>query len=292
MNPTRTDSPVLVGEIAVPGPAADRIPGVGMAGFGGRARNVELVPYPAVTLFLDLGDRLRIAEAGGGSRSGSLVAGLAPGRIRATAQDVECLQVRLSPPVAQAVLGSAELGASVAGFAEVWGRGAGELLDRLATAADWPDRFALLTAALRRRLERPSTRVEPEVAAVWDRMLRGRGQVRIDDLAGEVGWSRKRLWSRFRAQTGATPKRAARLVRFDSAARRLAAGQDIAGVAAECGYADQSHLHRDAAAFAGLTPAAVATAPWLSIDGIAWSEEAYAEHTSKRDGGRRPILGS
>ncbi|MFC7624638.1 helix-turn-helix domain-containing protein [Microlunatus sp. GCM10028923] len=285
MNPVRTatESPVMVGEIVVPGPAADRLPGVGLAGFVGRSRDVELVPYPAVTLFLDLGDGLRVAGAGGGSRTGSLVAGLAPGRLRATAQDVECLQVRLSPPVARVVLGTADLGASVAGFDEVWGRGAGELLDRLGTAAGWPDRFALLTAALRRRLDR-NRPVHPEVAAAWRGMLRRRGQVRVDELAEQVGWSRKRLWSRFRAQTGVTPKRAARLVRFDRAARQLAAGRDVARVAAECGYADQSHLHRDAVAFAGLTPTAVAAAPWLSIDGIAWAGEEYAEpreHSSK-----------
>ncbi|MEV4112185.1 hypothetical protein [Nonomuraea sp. NPDC049695] len=48
--------------------------------------------------------------------------------------------------------------------------------------------------------------------------------MRVDGLADEVGWSRKRLWSRFRSQLGITPKRAARLVRFDHAAHLLAAG--------------------------------------------------------------------
>ncbi|GAA3263407.1 hypothetical protein [Nonomuraea helvata] len=61
-----------------------------------------------------------------------------------------------------------------------------------------------------------------QVAYIWRRMLAGRGRVRADGLADEVGRSRKRLWSRFRSQLGITPKRAARLVRFDHAAHLLA----------------------------------------------------------------------
>jgi methylphosphotriester-DNA--protein-cysteine methyltransferase len=87
------------------------------------------------------------------------------------------------------------------------------------------------------------------------------------------------LWSQFRSQVGITPKRAAQLVRFDRAAHRLAAGQSIAEVALDTGYVDQSHLHRDVMAFAGVTPAAVAVAPWLAVDDIAWPVHS---HRAKR----------
>src|SRR5262245_33115067 len=102
-------------------------------------------------------------------------------------------------------------------------------------------------------------------------MVTSRGQVRVERLAAQTGWSRKRLWSRFRSQTGLTPKRAAQLIRFDHAAHRLAAGHRAALVAAETGYADQSHLHRDVLAFTGVTPTAVAAAPRLAVDPIAWA---------------------
>jgi transcriptional regulator GlxA family with amidase domain len=108
-------------------------------------------------------------------------------------------------------------------------------------------------------------------------MMTNRGRVRVEHLAAEVGWSRKRLWSRFRSQIGLTPKRAAQLIRFDHAAHRLAADHSAALVAAESGYVDQSHLHRDVMAFAGVTPTTVAVAPWLAVDDVAW---AAPEHVS------------
>jgi transcriptional regulator GlxA family with amidase domain len=87
------------------------------------------------------------------------------------------------------------------------------------------------------------------------------------------------LWSRFRSQIGPTPKRAAELIRFDHAAHRLAAGHTAAQVAAESGYADQSHLHRDVMTFAGVTPATVAMAPFLAVDDVAWPGPRPAPRT-------------
>ena len=162
-----------------------------------------------------------------------------------------------------------ELSGTVVSLEDVWGRDAGRAEERLRAAASWDERFTIAAEILVRRLgTRPV--VDPEVAYAWRRTLTGRGRVRVDGLADEVGWSRKRLWSRFRSQLGITPKRAARLVRFDHAAHLLAAGHAAAGVAVESGYVDQSHLHREVKAFAGLTPTAVAVAPWLAIDDVAW----------------------
>jgi AraC-like DNA-binding protein len=107
-------------------------------------------------------------------------------------------------------------------------------------------------------------------ADCWGQLEASCGEIRVERLAAETGWSRKRLWSRFRAQIGLSPKRAAQLIRFDHAAHRLAAGQSAALVAAESGYVDQSHLHRDVVAFAGKTPTAIAVEPFLAVDDVAW----------------------
>jgi AraC-like DNA-binding protein len=176
----------------------------------------------------------------------------------------------LSPVVAAAVLGaSTELTGTVASLEDVWARDAGQVEERLRAAASWDERFTIAADVLGRRLG-PRPPVDPEVAYTWRRTIASRGRVRVHGLADEVGWSRKRLWSRFRSQIGLTPKRAAQLVRFDHAAHLLAAGHAAASVAAQSGYVDQSHLHREVKAIAGVTPTAVATAPWLAIDDVAW----------------------
>ncbi|SOD48958.1 helix-turn-helix domain-containing protein [Streptomyces sp. Ag82_G6-1] len=155
---------------------------------------------------------------------------------------------------------------------DLWGeRRAARLREQLAGTASREERFALVEAFLA-RLTAAGPAIEPELAWAWarDRIVAEHGQVRVEELADELGWSRKRLWSRFHAQLGLPPKRAVKLVRFDWAATRLAGGQEAARVAADCGYADQSHLHRDVVAFTGVTPATVAGQSLITTADMAW----------------------
>ena len=254
-----------------------RVAGVSMAGFRARGMNpvdLRVVPHPAVMLALEFGaGPPTVDDAGGRQHRGSLVAGLGFGfGVSVRGENVECVQVRLSPVVARAVLGAspADLDGAVVALDDLWGREVSRIREQLSDVSSWEDRFALTEALLARRREARAS-VDPEVAWAWDRIVVGRGHLRVDRLAAEVGWSRKRLWSRFRSQIGLPPKRAAKLVRFDHAAHRLVAGEDAARVAADGGYADQSHLHRDVVAFTGVTPATVAGEPWLAVDDIAWT---------------------
>ncbi|SDU00627.1 Helix-turn-helix domain-containing protein [Amycolatopsis keratiniphila] len=260
-------------DIAVPR-RSNRLPGVSMAGFRQRFPapvDIAMVAHPMVTVLIDLSEGEGIVSESRGRRErGSVVIGLMPGELRAGGRVGECLQIRLEPDVAAAVLdASPDLNGTMAPLADIWGRDAGRLEDRLRATASWDERFRIAAEAVGRRI-RARTPVEPEVAHSWRRTLTSRGRIQVDSLADEVGWDRKRLWSRFRAQLGISPKRAIRLVRFDNAAHLLAAGHTAAGVAAECGYADQSHLNREVKAFTGNTPSAVAVAPWLAIDDVAW----------------------
>jgi len=245
-----------------------------MAGFCQRVPalvDIPMIAHPSVTLIVDLSEAGGIVyDAHGRHQRGSFVAGLLPGQLRAGGWSGECLQIRVSPVVAAAVFGaSTELTGTVAALEDVWVRDARQVEEKLRAATSWDERFTIAAEVLGRRLgARPS--VDPEVAYTWRRTVTSRGRVRVDGLADEVGWGRKRLWSRFRSQIGLPPKSAAQLVRFDHAAHLLAAGQAVASVAAQSGYVDQSHLHREVKAIAGVTPTAVATAPWLAIDDVAW----------------------
>jgi AraC-like DNA-binding protein len=245
-----------------------------MAGFRDRGEEVvdlQVVPYPAATIVLNLGDELFVEGVGGRSKHGSIAAGLAPGPVRGGGRNIECLQIRLSPVVAHAVLGATwELNGTVVALGDLWGQDARRLEERLRAARSWDDRFVIAEATLAPRYE-AGWAFDPEVAFVWEQMVSGQGQVRVERLAAQVEWSRKRLWSRFGDQVGLSPKRAAQLIRFDHAVHGLAAGRSAATVAAESGYADQSHLHREVVAFAGVTPTAVAVAPWLAVDDVAWA---------------------
>ncbi|MEU7936710.1 helix-turn-helix domain-containing protein [Microbispora bryophytorum] len=252
-----------------------RVAGVTMAGFRvGDLNALRMVPHPAVTLLLEFGAGSPVVDHAGRRQRGSLVAGPglgSGGAAWARGENVECVQVRLSPVVARAVLGisPADIDGAVVALDDLWGREASQVRERLAGVSSWEDRFALTGALLARRHE-AGPPVDPEVAWAWRRIVAGRGLVRVDRLAAELGWSRKRLWSRFHSQIGLPPKRAAKLIRFDHAAHRLVAGGSAARVAAEAGYADQSHLHREVVEFAGVTPANVAGEPFLAVDDIAW----------------------
>lgn len=247
-----------------------------MAGFGDLGRTpvgLRLIPHPAVTLAFMFGTgSITVADASGKRQRGSLVAGLGFGSVRVQqVEDAECLQVRLSPVVARTILGTspADLDGDVVALDDLWGTDASRITEQLHDASCWPDRFSLADAVLARRGERVRP-VDPEVCWAWRRIVASRGLVRVERLATELGWSRKRLWYRFHSQIGLPPKRAATLVRFDHAAHRLVAGQNPARVAADGGYSDQSHLHREVSAFTGTTPETLSGEPFLTIDDVAW----------------------
>ena len=171
------------------------------------------------------------------------------------------IQVRLDPLGAFSLLGVPlhELGNRVVKLDELLGADAERWAGQLCDARGWQDRFAVLDALLAGRM---ATGPEPsaELAWAWRRMQSAGGAVRVSDLAVGAGCSHRHLVGLFPEQIGATPKTAARVLRYVRAARLLARGDlGPAQVAALCGYADQSHLTREYAVFAGTTPGAAAT---------------------------------
>lgn len=187
-----------------------QVAGVSMAGFRDRGTSAlghRAIPHPAVTMALEFGaDPLVVDDAAGRQQRGSLVAGLGfgPAAVWVRGGNFEAVQVRLSPTVARAVLGVslADLSGAVVALEDLWGRQTSRIREQLSDASSWQERFALIDALLVRRW-RAGSPVDPEVAWAWHQILVGRGQVRVDMLAAQVGWSRKRLWSRFHAQMSA-----------------------------------------------------------------------------------------
>lgn len=267
------------------------IAGVHMAGFryrGAGPIDISMVAHPAITLLFDLGDHGWAVHDSAGTRApGDVAIGLLPDKVRIAGSAAgECLQVRLSPVLAARLLDTSALVGAVAGLDDVLGPAGRRLSADLRNATSWDERFALALRFISARLE-PRRAGDREVAYVWQQLHLRHGRSDIRALAEETGWSRQRLWSRFRTQVGLSPKRAARLVRFDRAARLLAMGTPPAEAAARAGYSDQPHLNREVRSIMDTTPVDVATRPWLAIDQAAWPS-LMREAVSRPPCGTRP----
>ena len=118
----------------------------------------------------------------------------------------------------------------------------------------WRDRFRLVDEHLLRRIDPAGASIRPELARAWHLLGTHPGAIRVKDVAGEVGLSRRQLLTTFRHEFGVTPTQARRLARFDAAQQLLKTGWQAAEVAARVGYADQPHLNREWRALAGVTP--------------------------------------
>jgi len=93
-------------------------------------------------------------------------------------------------------------------------------------------------------------------AAVEYLHARPLGPIQLDDVASAVGVHPAHLSRVFRAHYRCSVGQYVRRMRVDLAARELAGSQrPIAEIAAETGFADQSHFSRVFARFTGLTPA-------------------------------------
>ena len=138
----------------------------------------------------------------------------------------------------------------------VWGRTAAELRERLCTAAAPAKRFAVLEEVLLRRL-RQARPWHGAIPVALDAFEQADAAVKVRDLAWQVGLSQRRFIQLFTAEVGLTPKLYGRVRRFQRARElvRMATEPDWAGVAAACGFFDQSHLIRDFKEFSGLSPA-------------------------------------
>jgi len=220
-----------------------------------------------VPLILSFGDRLDLLDKpgaeGAGRSYGSLVAGLHPGPAITEVSGTQlAVQVYLSPLGAYQILGvpGAALAHRVDDLADVAPDLAGSLPDRLASLRTWSQRLALVDEVLV-DMSRRGPEPDPLVGWMWLRLQASGGRARITDLVDQSGWSHRHVTARFHTQVGVTPKAAARLIRFERAARSLTSRKPLAEVAARHGYADQSHLTREFVRLAGHTPAAYAAAP-------------------------------
>lgn len=242
------------------------------------------LPSAAVVVVLSMGEPIEIAYAGTGSGSiTALVAGLRTdaGLIthQGSAYDVS---IEMTPAGSEAVLGvpASDLTGSLVDLGDLWGRKAVELVERLASADSWGDRFAVLDETLARRIDDAGQSLDP-IELAWYGLLKSGGLMSVSDLAREVGYSRRHLHHRFTSEYGVTPKEASRLVRFqnsvgllrDSERRRQRGWVDhrsgsLGEVAVRAGFYDQAHMTREWNDLAGCSPSA-----WLAEEELPFVQD-------------------
>jgi AraC-like DNA-binding protein len=131
-------------------------------------------------------------------------------------------------------------------------RAMGQCTDEASAARVADDQLAAPVAAARP--------LDPIVRAAVVGLIATNGEMEIADLAQGVGLSLRQLERRFGAAVGLNPKQFARIRRMRSALAHLLGPtpRTWSEVAADFGYADHSHLVRDFAQLAGLTPSEIA----------------------------------
>ncbi len=228
-------------EVAPPPTLADVL-ACGWHGHTGWARPLRVLPDGCADLVWD-GDALTVVVTVG-----------APVRLWVPAS-ASRVGVRLRCGAAAAVLGTSmpELPA-VTKLSELWGADGRRAEEVLATTADPEAQRRILEGLVARRCASPDRRVLAAVHALG-------AATRTSDVADAVGVSERALRRHLVHAVGAGPKQLHRVRRFQRFLRLLeplAAGRaSLAGVAAELGYADQSHLGRECRRLSGSSPAAL-----------------------------------
>ncbi|MEU4601673.1 AraC family transcriptional regulator [Kribbella sp. NPDC023972] len=219
------------------------------------------LPSQYLTLVITLDDPLGVAWPDSPvQRFDTLIGGLHSTAVHISeSPNRSGIQLGLTPAASRALLGlpPGELASTVVGLDDVLGTPARVLTERLREAPTWVHRFDLLeTLLLGQWADPPAAETRAEVGWAWRRLRETAGGIGVQDLAAEVGWSRRYLTDRFTTEFGLGPKVAARVMRFEQAVGRLRQDPNakLADLSAELGYADQAHLTREWHAIAGCSP--------------------------------------
>jgi AraC-like DNA-binding protein len=189
---------------------------------------------------------------------GSFTSGLFAGHVVIdSGGDAACIQIDFTPLGAYRFFGlpMREISERMVKLDDLADRELAVLQRRLEDTSDWNVRLDLAEAFIAERLRRGPP-ISRGVASAYHELASSNGNVRISAIADRLDWSRKHLSQRFREEIGLPPKPLARMLRFNRllALAAQSARPDWAGLAADCGYADQAHLSREFADLAGTSP--------------------------------------
>ena len=155
--------------------------------------------------------------------------------------------IRFRPGMARPFLGvAADLTDRAIALEDLWGSAAARRMEAQITGL-LPAWNALAT---------PASAPDPVQLAI-EAMTAAHGDIDLHWVASQAGLSARQFRRRCLEESGLTPKRLCRVMRFRRACTLAHAPVDWAEIAASAGYFDQSHLIRDFREFTGGTPMSV-----------------------------------
>lgn len=207
------------------------------------------VPNGSAELLCELGSSPRVLGPQTGPTEEVLAAG------------TTIVGIRLRPGAAPSVLGvpASELVDRDLGGEELWGAGAVALAEALFAAGSPREAARTLQQTVVDRLA-DAPEADPLATEVVRRLL-PRGGASVGSLASSLFISERQLRRRCDAAIGLAPKTLQRMVRFQRflalAGTHTRPSEQLARLAVDAGYADQSHLTREAVRLAGRSPRTV-----------------------------------
>jgi len=172
--------------------------------------------------------------------------------------DEHAIGIELTPLATRAVFGlpANELANVMVDAGDVLGNHGTELIERLASAADWKARFALLDEHLTARLPDRAPDPPAEVVEAWRRLTGDPAATNVASLAKDLGWSGRHLTMRFQQEVGLPPRQLRQVVRIERSSRLLRRGthRTITEVAVASGYYDHAHMVHEWRSIVGCTP--------------------------------------
>jgi AraC-like DNA-binding protein len=215
----------------------------------GQMHMVFRLAGPALRVYADAGDQHGSSIAVpvlGGARASFYV--------KQVAGPVVSVGVQLLPGAAQALFGvsAAELAGRHTPLQDLWGTRADSLLQQLSEESDPQRQLARLESLLAAHFQTEPL-LHPGVAQALAACAH---PGRIDELVRASRYSHRGFIALFRQATGMSPKRYARLMRFQAvlAALRQQPAASLSALAHGAGYSDQAHMTREFREFAGVTP--------------------------------------
>jgi len=208
----------------------------------------ETLPHPCVNVVI--------------TPEGSHLYGPVRGRFTlALAGSVRCVSVRFRPGAFHALTGRPawqSVGVAV-DFTKAFGVESRGLERELFGHPDDAARIGVLADFLSHHLPAPDTSTRQVVELVEGAIARittDQELTKVEELAYQMGLSKRALERLFRLHVGLTPKWVIRQYRLQAAAEQVAGGGALpwSRLAQDLGYADQAHFNRDFRTVLGLTP--------------------------------------